>query len=252
MLRYTQTDPDVRLMLRVRDDDAGAFEELVRRYQARLVRLMQTLAPHTDLAEDLAQETFLRVYRARERYEPGAKFSTWLFTIAGNVARNAKRTASRRHEISEMDATRFSGESDDAGPLLATTALDASGLMPVRLAEGDERARLVRAAVASLSERQRMALILSRFENMNYVEIAETMGLTTKAVKSLLSRARLGLKETLDSYMESGVLDDELHISQSLPTTSGMLKQFQGPVGPNQTNPDERGKSHSNSEGDDE
>lgn len=216
-------------MLRVRDDDAGAFEELVRRYQPRLVRLMQTLAPRTDLAEDLTQETFLRVYRARQRYEPGAKFSTWLFTIAGNVARNAKRTASRRHEISEMDAPRFAGGGDDSGPMLATTALDASGMMPVRLAEGDERARLVRAAVASLSDRQRMALILSRFENMNYVEIAETMGLTTKAVKSLLSRARVGLKETLDSYMQTGVVDEDLHISQTLPSASGMLEQFQTP-----------------------
>ncbi|TWU19717.1 ECF RNA polymerase sigma-E factor [Allorhodopirellula heiligendammensis] len=230
-------------MLRVRDDDAGAFEELVRRYQSRLVRLMQTLAPHTDLAEDLAQETFLRVYRARERYEPGAKFSTWLFTIAGNVARNAKRTASRRHEISEMDAPRFLGASDDSGPLLATTALDASGMMPVRLAEGDERARLVRAAVASLSERQRMALILSRFENMNYVEIAETMGLTTKAVKSLLSRARVGLKESLDSYMQSGVLDEDLHVSQSLPSTSKMLEQFQEPHRSARSKPDNNGKS---------
>jgi RNA polymerase sigma-70 factor (ECF subfamily) len=251
VLRYTQTDPDVRLMLRVRDDDAGAFEELVRRYQSRLVRLMQTLAPRIDLAEDLTQETFLRVYRARQRYEPGAKFSTWLFTIAGNVARNAKRTASRRHEISEMDAPRFGGTGDEAGPLLATTALDASGLMPVRLAEGDERARLVRAAVASLSERQRMALILSRFENMNYVEIAETMGLTTKAVKSLLSRARVGLKVTLDSYMQSGVLDDELHISQSLPSTSGMLEQFQDPHRSERSKSDQSGNSTGNPSGDD-
>lgn len=226
-------------MLRVRDDDAGAFEELVRRYQPRLVRLMQTLAPRTDLAEDLAQETFLRVYRARQRYEPGAKFSTWLFTIAGNVARNAKRTASRRHEISEMDAPRFAGSGDDSGPLLATTALDASGMMPVRLAEGDERARLVRAAVASLSERQRMALILSRFENMNYVEIAETMGLTTKAVKSLLSRARVGLKDSLDSYMQSGVVDENLHISQTLPSTSGMLDKFQGYPRAKRSGPDQ-------------
>lgn len=251
MLRYTQTDPDVRLMLRVRDDDAGAFEELVRRYQPRLVRLMQTLAPRTDLAEDLAQETFLRVYRARQRYEPGAKFSTWLFTIAGNVARNAKRTASRRHEISEMDAVRFGGAGDEAGSLLATTALDASAMMPVRLAEGDERARLVRAAVAALSERQRMALILSRFENMSYIEIAESMGLTTKAVKSLLSRARVSLKETLDSYMQSGVLDDDLQISQSLPTTSGMLKQFQGPHRPNRSPSDPGGNSAADRSGDD-
>jgi len=209
-------------MLRVRDDDAGAFEELVRRYQPRLVRLMHHLAPRMDLAEDLAQETFLRVYRARHRYEPGAKFSTWLFTIAGNVARNAKRTLSRRQEVSEADAPRFSDGSDDA-PLLAVSAIDASGLMPVRLAEGDERARLVRAAVAALSERQRMALILSRFENMNYAEIAEAMELTTKAVKSLLSRARMSVKETLQTYMDSGHLEADFQASQSLPSMSSML-----------------------------
>ena len=74
-------------MLRVRDDDASAFAELMQRYEGRLVRLMHTIGPRHDLAEDLAQETFMRVFRARKTYEPGAKFSTWLFTIAGNVAR---------------------------------------------------------------------------------------------------------------------------------------------------------------------
>lgn len=225
VLRYTQTDPEVRLMLRVREDDAGAFEELVRRYQPRLVRLMQTLAPRTHLAEDLAQETFLRVYRSRHRYQPGAKFSTWLFTIAGNVARNAKRTAARRHEVNEVDAPPLAHSDRDDGPGLAEAAVDASGLMPARLAEGDERAKLVRAAVAALSERQRMALILSRFENMNYVEIAEAMGLSTQAVKSLLSRARTSVKESLESYMQSGELDEGFHPSRSLPSLGAFLKQ---------------------------
>lgn len=219
ILRYIQTDPDVRLMIRVRDDDAGAFEELVRRYQPRLIRLMHHLAPQIDLAEDLAQETFLRVFRARQTYQPGAKFSTWLFTIAGNVARNAKRTQSRRKESSETDAPRYHNDETD-GPTLASSALDQSGLMPTRLVETDERAKLVRAAVASLSERQRMALILSRFENMNYVEIADAMGLTTKAVKSLLSRARVGLKDALQSYIDDGVLDENFHVSRTLPALS--------------------------------
>ncbi len=207
-MRYQQSDPDVRLMLRVRDDDAGAFEELVRRYEARLVRLMYTIGPRADLAEDLAQETFMRVYRARKRYEAGAKFSTWLFTIAGNVARNAARSLGRRHEVSEVDAPR--GDDAPSGPqLLASTALDASGMMPTRLAEGVERAQIVRAAVGSLSERQRMALMLSRFENMSYAEIAETMELTTKAVKSLLSRARVNLRESLQSYIDAGLIPRE-------------------------------------------
>jgi len=207
-MRYQQSDPDVRLMLRVKEDDAGAFEELVRRYQGRLVRLMYTIGPQKDMAEDLAQETFLRVYRARKRYEPGAKFSTWLFTIAGNVARNAARTLGRRREVNDVDAP---GKPDAPSGVqnISTTALDASGMMPLRLVEGTERAAIVRAAVESLGERQKMALMLSRFENMSYVEIAETMGLTTKAVKSLLSRARVNLKEMLQPYIDAGLLPKE-------------------------------------------
>ncbi|TWU44058.1 ECF RNA polymerase sigma-E factor [Novipirellula aureliae] len=197
-------------MLRVKEDDAGAFEELVRRYEARLVRLMHALGPRHDLAEDLAQETFLRVYRSRKRYEPGAKFSTWLFTIAGNVARNAKRSVSRRREVSEVDAPRTENAASDA-QMLASTALEASGLMPTRLVEGDERAEIVRVAVSSLSDRQRMALMLSRFENLSYAEIAETMDLTPKAVKSLLSRARVNLKEILQPYIETGMIPREVH-----------------------------------------
>ncbi len=192
-------------MLRVRDDDASAFAELVGRYEGRLVRLMRTISPRGDLAEDLAQETFMRVFRARKTYQPGAKFSTWLFTIAGNVARNSSRSLGRRHEVNEIDAPR-SVDAESGVQLLASTALDASGMMPGRIVEGSERAMIVRAAVDSLSERQRMAMMLSKFENMSYVEIAESMDLTTKAVKSLLSRARVNLKDALQTYVDSGVM----------------------------------------------
>jgi RNA polymerase sigma-70 factor (ECF subfamily) len=95
---------------------------------------------------------------------------------------------------------------------LTKVALDASGLMPARLVEGEERAELVRQAVDKLGERQRMALMLSRFENMSYVEIAEAMDLTSKAVKSLLSRARVNLRDALAEYIDmSGAkeIDDE-------------------------------------------
>jgi RNA polymerase sigma-70 factor (ECF subfamily) len=208
-LRYQQSDPDVRLMLRVRDDDASAFSELMQRYESRLVRLMHTIGPRHDLAEDLAQETFMRVWRARKTYVPGAKFSTWMFTIAGNVARNAARSLGRRREVSEVDAPK--SQDAPSGPqLLAATALEASGMMPVRIVEGAERADVVRDAVAALSERQRMALMLSRFEHMSYIEIAETMDLTTKAVKSLLSRARVNLKELLQPYIDAGLISGDI------------------------------------------
>ncbi len=195
-------------MLRVRDDDASAFAELVQRYELRLVRFMYAVGPRRDMAEDLAQETFLRVFRARKSYQPGAKFSTWLFTIARNVAHNAARTLGRRKEVSDVDAPR-SADAPSGVQTLAGSALEASALMPARLAEGSERARLVRAAVEVLSERQRMALMLSRFENMSYVEIAETMEMSTKAVKSLLSRARVNLKQILEPYIEAGTIPTE-------------------------------------------
>lgn len=194
-------------MLRVRDDDAAAFEELVRRYQSRLVRLMEHLGPRRDLAEDLAQDTFLRVYRARKRYEPGAKFSTWLFTIAGNVARNAGRAQGRRRELSEVDSPGSPSGSQPAA--LEGMAVEQSSLMPARQVEGAERAEIVRQAIQSLGERQRMALILSKFEGMSYIEIAESMELSTKAVKSLLSRARVNLKELLQPYVESALSEGE-------------------------------------------
>jgi RNA polymerase sigma-70 factor (ECF subfamily) len=200
-IRYQQLDPDVRLMMRVRDDDAAAFEELVRRYQSRLVRLMEHMGPGKDLAEDLAQETMLRVFRARKNYQPGAKFSTWLFTIAGNVARNAARNQGRRRELSEVDSPRTASGSHHI--VMEGIAIEKSGLMPARQIEGAERAEVVRAAVQGLGERQRMALMLSKFEGMSYIEIAEAMDLSTKAVKSLLSRARVNLKQILEPYIES-------------------------------------------------
>lgn len=203
-MRYQQLDPDVRLMLRVRDDDEGsavaAFEEIVRRYQNRLVRLMEHLGPRRDLAEDLAQETLLRVFRARKNYQPGAKFSTWLFTIAGNVARNAVRTQGRRRELAEVDSPGSPSGSQVA--VLEGIAIERSGLMPARQVEGEERAEMVRQAIQNLGERQRMALMLSKFEGMSYIEIAEAMDLSTKAVKSLLSRARVNLKELLGPYID--------------------------------------------------
>src|SRR5688572_30501990 len=114
-------------MLRVRDDDAAAFEELMLRYQSRVVSLLAHLTGHHDLAEDLAQDVFLRVYRARKRYIPGSKFSTWLFTIAHNVAANAQRTLSRRREVQPAQQLGGAGSGPNA---IDAAAVAASGLMP--------------------------------------------------------------------------------------------------------------------------
>ncbi len=189
-------------MLRVRDDDARAFEDLVTRYQDRLVRVLEHLGPRRDMAEDLAQEVFMRVFRARKRYEPGAKFSTWLFTIANNVAHNARRSLMRRNEFGSRDPAKSNGDSSVEN--LATIALAPSGVMPTRRLEGVERAEMVRAAIQSLNDRQRTALLLNRFEEMSHEEIAQAMGMTAKGVKSLLSRARVNLRDVLAPYLDEG------------------------------------------------
>jgi len=189
-------DPDIRLMLRVRDDDASAFAELVERFQHRLVGVMHHLVGNADEAEDLAQEVFLRIYRTRKKYTPKAKFSTWLFTIANNLALNALRDRQRRPVLPL--------EVRDSGPLgpRPTEALAPTrDEPPTHNLQQQELADVIRQALDGLNERQRMAIVLNKFEDMNYADIAEVMGLSTKAVKSLLSRARCKLRETLQGYI---------------------------------------------------
>lgn len=187
-------------MLRVRDGDAVAFEELVSRYQGRLLTVLENLVSNREQAEDLAQDVFLRVFRARATYEPGAKFSTWLFTIANNVASNARRSKARRKEVGVPGAS-----PQDSSPMsLDQMARAKSSLMPTRSLDKSEQADVVRMAMEALNERQRMALLLAKFEEMSYEDIGKAMGLTVQAVKSLLSRARANLREILAPYMENG------------------------------------------------
>jgi RNA polymerase sigma-70 factor (ECF subfamily) len=190
-------DPDIRLMLRVRDaDDAQAFADLVERYQHRLVAVLNHLIGSADEAEDLAQEVFLRVYRTRQRYHPTAKFSTWLFTIANHLALNALRTRQRRHVV-PLPAQ----ESGPLGPRPAEQLVHARTQPPGHHLQQQELAALIRQALDGLNERQKMAVVLNKFEDMGYAEIGEVMGLSAKAVKSLLSRARAGLREALQAYI---------------------------------------------------
>lgn len=189
-------DPDIRLMLRVRSGDSSAFAELVERYQQRVVGIMHHLLGNREEAEDLAQEVFLRIYRNRTKYRPTARFATWLFTIANNLASNVLR-ARRRKPTQPLPAV-------DSGPLGARPqeqlAIDPAQT-PAHGLRQRELADIIRSALDTLNERQRLAVILNKFEDMNYAEIGEVMGLSTKAVKSLLSRARARLREALQDYV---------------------------------------------------
>ena len=191
-------DPDIRLMLRVRDaDDSAAFGQLVELYNHRLVTVLQNLVGSKEEAEDLAQEAFLRVFRGRKRYHPRAKFSTWLFTIANNLALNVLRSRQRKPVV-PLNLR----DSGPLGPRPQEQLVHDRGPQPQHQLAHQELAGVIRQALETLNERQRIAVVLNKFEDMNYAEIAAVMGLTTKAVKSLLSRARENLRIVLKSYVQ--------------------------------------------------
>ncbi|MFN6130125.1 MAG: RNA polymerase sigma factor [Planctomycetota bacterium] len=200
-----RVDPDVGLMLRVRDDDAVAFEMLIDRYQRKMIRFMSGWTRNSEQAEDLAQDVFLRVYKSRKNYLPTAKFSTWLYRIAHNVASNFVRDSGVRKEFQLSKAE----NSSTAGLLIENIAIAPSGFQPVRRMDRDERSQIVLQALEALGERQKTAILLSKFEGMSYQEIGETMGLSVQAVKSLLMRARVNLKNLLDPYIQSGIAPQE-------------------------------------------
>ena len=188
-------DPDVRLMLRVRDaDDRAAFAELVGRFQHRLLAVLRHVVGDAAEAEDLAQEAFLRVYRTRAKYHPTAKFATWLFAVAHNVALNALRDRNRRPGFQVVKPQ---------GSAAEVAAPDRPDNAPSHHLRQLELAAAVRRAMDTLNERQRVAVVLSKFEDMPYAEIGAVMGMSEKAVKSLLARARVQLRDALKGYVGS-------------------------------------------------
>jgi len=195
-------DPDVRLMLRAKDGDEDAFAELVISYQRRLVAVLTQLVGNAATAEDVAQEVFLRIHQARRSYEPTARFSTWLFRIANNLALNRLRDEGRRKE--------FVMNGDDASPFgprpVERLVSDKSGLLPTRQYDKSEMQSVVKSALETLNEHQRTAVVLHKYEEMSYSQIADALDMSPAAVKSLLSRARDNLREKLEPYVHRGVL----------------------------------------------
>lgn len=185
---------DVRLMLRVRDGDMACFETLIERHQQAVLGTVAKMLGHPADAEDIAQQVFIRVWKSAARYEAQAKFTTWLFTIARNLVFNEMRRRQRKPTTSLDEREEVTG--------LATPDRTGTGLSPDETALRRELEAAIDDAIQSLPEKQRLAVVLRRHEDMPYEQIGEVIGLSVPAVKSLLFRARTHLKERLRDYLE--------------------------------------------------
>ncbi len=188
-------DADAELMLRVRRGDRQAFRELVERHQRAVVQTIYRAIGDAWEAEDLAQRVFLQVWRSAGRYQPTAKFTTWLFTIVHNTILNEHRRRGRRGAES-LDALTQREEEEGRGVQFADTR---SPDPSQQVAERELQAR-IEAAIRRLPDNQRTAVVLCRFEGFSYEEIAQVLHCSVPAVKSLLHRARETLKEQLRGY----------------------------------------------------
>jgi RNA polymerase sigma-70 factor (ECF subfamily) len=186
---------DADVMLRVKAGDESAFAYLVQKYRRPLVGFMYRLCHNPATAEELAQEVFLRVYRSRTSYEASAKFSTWLYRIATNLAVNHARDT--RHERPEK-TVRLDEPDQETGttPDLADGSLSAEEQLMRR-----ERLAAIRSKVNALPERQRLAVMMHKYQQMDYRQIAAVMKLSESATKSLLFRAYETLREQLKEFV---------------------------------------------------
>jgi RNA polymerase sigma-70 factor (ECF subfamily) len=195
-----EEDPGVQWMLAWRAGDESAFDRIVETYSPQVYALLTRFLGPRPNREDLVQDAFLRVIRARDRYEPTARFTTWLFRIVYNLAVNETQRGVQREPLALEGLGGARAEGDDE----SFDVKDAVAASPSSDLERDDVVRAVRAAIALLPENQRMALILAKYEERPYAEIAEVLGSTEKAVKSLIHRAREALRVSLAPYFAEG------------------------------------------------
>jgi RNA polymerase sigma-70 factor (ECF subfamily) len=181
------------LMARIAEGDEDAFEMLVRRHQTSVLNLIYRFIGDRTGAKDLAQEVFLRVWQAAKSYEPRAKFTTWIYQIATNLCLNELKSARRRrwfpfHRSEESNENAVEDTYSDGSP------------SPEDLLLAKERSRQISDALQRLPDNQRMALILKRYDELSYQEIAQVLGCSVSAVESLLVRAKRTLQETLKTF----------------------------------------------------
>jgi RNA polymerase sigma-70 factor (ECF subfamily) len=191
---------DEDLMARAATDDVKAFTELVRRYQTRVIHLVSRLLNDRVVSEDLAQEVFVRVHLHRRNYRTGSKFSTWLFTIAANLAKNEIRRRKRRKNWTSLDE--MQEQLQDASMQFA----DPKANKEVDL-ERAQLSGLVGEAIATLPERYRIALVLRDIDGLAYEEISQILKIPGGTVRSRINRARLMLKRKLEPMLRREALE---------------------------------------------
>ena len=189
-------------MLDVKAGDQQSFELLLQRYRTPLVNFLYRMVRNREQAEDLAQEVFLRVYRAREDYEPSAKFTTWLFRIATNLALNSVRD--HRHEKLDvsMDAP-ITADAEDGEERMMEVADDHPDIEQHLVEEA--RKKMIRHAIEKLPEKQRAAVLLHKYQELDYAEISKILQCSESALKSLLFRAYETLRVELAPLVAQSV-----------------------------------------------
>jgi len=185
-------EQDIAWMLKVKNGDSNAFRELVEHHQIRIIGTVAKMLGDPTDAEDIAQQVFIRVWKSAHRYQPTAKFTTWLYTITRNLVFNEIRRR-KRHPQQSLDQT-----IEEYGQEIAAPNTQA----PDRQALEAELQQAIRDAIASLPEGQRMAIILRRYEGLSYDEIAKVMKTSVSATKSLIFRARSELRTRLRQYLK--------------------------------------------------
>ncbi len=194
MSEDASSEQDLLWMERIAHGDTEALELLIEAHQARVIgTVAKMLGDETD-AEDIAQQVFIRVWKSAARYQPTAKFTTWLFKITRNLVFNEMRRR-KRHPITSLERETDAGENFSQTP-------DPAAAGPDRSLLETELQRAIQEAIDALPETQRMAIILRRYEDLSYEEIGEVLDISVPAVKSVLFRARADLRVRLQKYLD--------------------------------------------------
>jgi len=189
--RRALNDRDVGLMLRVKEGDNEAFELLVELHQRAVIGTVAKMLGGASEAEDIAQQVFIRIWKSAKRYQPQAKFTTWMFTITRNLVFNETRRRRRKPTVSVEEREEESHQQVE----------DVHSTTPDQDVLHSELERAVDDAIQALPDKQRLAVVLRRYEEMPYDEIGRVLSMSVPAVKSLLFRARTQLKESLEKYL---------------------------------------------------